>query len=175
MRKSTKIIFTLSILLNVVLIGVVVGGAAKQYKAHHWHKVKADLSPESRNIVARNFRAAHRDMADVRGKAQKVRKDMESIFKAEEFDEAAFDKAVKKMRALKEQMHERKIEAVKELAKSLPQEERKKMAGKLARSMELKKRGGMKKRRRDFESRDWRPPQPQSVPVPFPQSKPAEE
>lgn len=172
MRSSTKVIFTLSVLLNVVLIGVVAGGVIKDLRKQPWHQAKEELSPESRSIVARNFRATHNDMRDIREQSQKLREQMKDIFKAEVFDVEAFDKAALKMDELKQKMHQRKIESIRELAQSLPQEERVKMADKLARGMEPRKPGQKRGKNAEKRGRDWSPPQPQTIPVPLPDSKP---
>jgi uncharacterized membrane protein len=175
MRKTTKILFTASILLNIALLGALGGKVYKDAKRHPWKLVKEELSPESRNIVARNFRATHRQMWQTHKEGQALRKKMDKILKAEEFDEEAFRKNAEKIAKLKEKMNKARLDSMVDLAKTLPYEDRVKIADKMARAMKPRGPGEMRKRDSAARQKFWTPPQPHTVPVPKPDEKPEAE
>ena len=175
MRKTTKILFTASVLLNIALLGALGGKIYKEAKRHPWKQVKEELSPESRNIVARNFRATHRQMWQTHQEGKALRKKMENILKAEELDEEAFRKNAAKLAKLKEKMNEARLESMVGLANTLPYEDRAKIADKMSRAMKPRRPGEHRLRDGSQQKRFWAPPQPHTVPVPKPDEKPAEE
>lgn len=133
MNQRIKIIFTVSVLLNVVLIGLAAGYAYKSWAAHPWHKVKEQLEPETRHIVGRNFQGAFRDIRPLGDKARKVRAELIKILSADEFDEEAFEREAKKLQGLRGDMVDIKIETVKKLSRELGIDERVKLADRMVR------------------------------------------
>lgn len=132
MSKRLKIILTVSILLNVVLIGVGAGHAYKHWSSHSWHKVKQEISPEARNVAGRTFQQAFRDIRPLGQEARKARGDLVKILSADEFDEEAFDKAVERLSSVKIKIQDAKVQATRNLAMQLSVEERRKMAERMA-------------------------------------------
>ena len=136
MRKSMKTLFTISVLLNVVLLGVLGGIAYKHWANHPWQKVKSDLDPETRNVIARNFRSTHKEIKPLAQRAHEQRETLMEIFEAEEFDADAFDAAVAAMQENQEKVMDIKIDTMKRIAKELPPEERVKLARKFVSALE---------------------------------------
>jgi len=162
MSKRARIIFTVSIVLNVLLLSMTVGHVYHRLSSHSWHAVKADLAPETRNIVGRTFQSAFREIRPLGQDARKARADLVKILSAKEFDEAAFDKTVARLSTVKSKMRAAKIQATKELAMQLSVEERRKMAQRMAKMAG----GGHEKRvKRHRNVERIRPDRPRRKPV----------
>ena len=149
-KSRTKLVCTVSILINILLLGMIAGHYYYKWSHHPWQSVKKDLSPESRNIVGRTFQSAFRDIRPLGDEARKARAELIKILSAEEFDEAAFDKTVAEIVDVRREMTAIKIQATKDAAMNLSAEERKKMADRMAKMVG----GGHEKRvKRDREPR----------------------
>ncbi|MBX2834682.1 MAG: periplasmic heavy metal sensor [Micavibrio sp.] len=133
MREGFKVALTLSILMNILFIGVAGGIAYRQWSHKPWHKVSHDLSPEARNIVGRSFQAAFKDIRPLGNDARKKRAELIKILSAETFEEEAFDENVSKLVSIQDEIMAMKIEGIRKMAKELPAEDRAKMADKIAR------------------------------------------
>ncbi|MCB9983526.1 MAG: periplasmic heavy metal sensor [Rhodospirillales bacterium] len=132
MDKKVKIMLVGSVVLNLLLGGMVGGHVYKRWSAHPWHEVKEQLSPESRNLVGRTFQSAFRDIKPLGDKARKARADLVKILSADEFDEAAYDKAAAQMLEIGGEMKAHKVETIKTLASQMSVEDRRKMADRMA-------------------------------------------
>lgn len=158
MRRSTKIILSVSLITNLLLVGVVGGAAYKKWSARPWHEVKKQLEPESRNVVARTFQDKFREIRPIGREARKARGDLIKVMTAEEFDVEAFDKAANELTDLRDRISEIKLQATKDILSQLPKEEREKLAGRLAESIG----GGME--RKVHRDRHIRPRKPEHKP-----------
>ncbi len=127
-----KAIITVSLILNVLLIGGFGGHVYKRWSSHPWHQVKKELSPETRSVIGRTFQSAFREIKPLGNDARKVRAELVKILSANEFDADAFDKAAEKMRGIRSEMSAIKIQATKDAASQLSVEERRKMADRMA-------------------------------------------
>ena len=132
MRKRFKILLGVSLLVNILFIGLVGGHIYHKTRSHPWHEAKKELSPEVRNIVGRNFQTAFRDIRPKVDQAKKARAALLDTLTAENFDEEKFDRDVERLMAIGEDIQLRKVEAIKEIAKQVPTEERQKMAEKMS-------------------------------------------
>lgn len=132
MRRSTKIILSVSLIANLLLVGVIGGAAYKKWSARPWHEVKKQLEPESRNVVARTFQDKFREIRPIGKEARKVRGELIKVMTAEEFDPEAFDEAAAELTSLRDRMAEIKLQATKDILSQLPKEEREKMAHRMA-------------------------------------------
>ena len=130
MSKKIKIFFTLSIMLNILLLGVISGMVINKLQYTSWKYANEEFSPESRHLVARSFQKAHKDIKSTFEQSKKARKNIRNILAAEEFDLKAFEKAMCNMQSVHKEMMERKIKMMIELAQALPLEERVKLSGK---------------------------------------------
>jgi uncharacterized membrane protein len=128
MNRCAKILFTVSVVLNVVLIGVIGGHFYMRWQENSWQEVRAEIAPESRNLVARTLQKSFRDIRAVGDQARKTRAEILKILSAEKFDEKAYDAQAKKLMEQRVKITAIKVKSTKELAKKLSPEDRANMA-----------------------------------------------
>lgn len=133
MSKKIKILFTISVLLNVVLIGMAAGHMVKRWNHSPMETAMKEMSPEGRHIVARELQNAFRDGHDDMRKMRQTKKELKKILTAEEFDADAFESAAEKMHEMRSEMGEKRIDVTKGLAKKLSREDRSALAKKFDR------------------------------------------
>ena len=133
MSKKIKIILSVSVFFNLLLVSIVAGHMFNHWSSHPWHEVKRELSPEARNIAGRAFQSTFRDIRPLGNKARKARGDLVKILTARKFDEAAFDKAAARLMGVRDEMKVMKVQAIKEIASQLSVEDRRKMAERMTR------------------------------------------
>jgi uncharacterized membrane protein len=128
MTKKLKLVFIVSILLNVLLAGVILGELPRRFERNFrpGERLTRDLAklPEP---LREKFRDKM-DQARASGARRQMREEREAalrILAAEPFDEAAYDRQVKRIQDLRLQTTQRMADSIKELAIDLPQEERK--------------------------------------------------
>ncbi len=145
MSKTIKTLFTLSVLFNVMLLGAGAGYAFKKW--HHapgpWQEAKKDLSPQSQELMARNFQKMHEDMRPLFDDMKKSREELRHVMMQSDFNSQQFDAAMQRMRALRQQIGEKMGASAKEIAAQLSPEERKKMADRIIVGFDAKHRFGM--------------------------------
>ena len=146
MSKSLKIIFTLSIILNVLLLGVIAGHTYKKWNDDPIEQAMDEMSPEGRNIVARKIQAAFREGRDEMRSMRQSKKQLQSLLTAEEFDASAFEEEALKLHELIKEKGFKRIEITKELAQELSLEDRKVLAKRFSKGFHGGKRshGGKK-------------------------------
>lgn len=104
MSYKIKVIFTLSFLLNIVLLGVLLGGL-------YHHKKPRPPFPETAAIkeeMHKNIRANRADMHRDFKKIKEYKKELKEIIVAEEFDESAFQKKMDDILNVKNVISKRK-------------------------------------------------------------------
>ena len=125
MSRRLRIIFTLSVLLNMLLIGVVAGACYKRMDGpprfsssdpQFNHKM-AKAMMEARN----GQEALHKDMKD-------ARKELVSVLSAPDFSEDAFKVASEKVEKAQEALSRARNEATLKMAKEMTPAERQQMA-----------------------------------------------
>ncbi|MGN7439198.1 MAG: periplasmic heavy metal sensor [Alcanivorax sp.] len=128
MSKKIKVIFTLSIILNVLFIGLMVGHFQKMKKHADWHQVKETLAPETRGILKDTFKGRWKNMRTAFKEMRDNKMAMKEVLIAEDFDALAYDKVAEKMVEFNGIFMRDRIDAIKEVFAKLPQEERVKLA-----------------------------------------------
>lgn len=128
MKKYIKYVFAASLFMNAILLGLIGGHEYQKWQVHPWQDVKQDLAPESRNLVARTFQSAFREIREIGDEARKTRSDLVEILSNPTFDEKAFDKTVKKLTEERQKITALKIQATKTVAQGLNPVDRKNMA-----------------------------------------------
>lgn len=128
-----KILFTVSVLLNVLLLGGHVGMLIKRSYDNPWHRAYSDLKPETQNLVAREFQEARKNMPDTRNEFRAARKEITRILKQDTLDEQAYEAAIKRMQAAQQKMMDSKMEMMKNIMSQLPPDEREKLSHRLMR------------------------------------------
>jgi len=129
MSNKIKIILTVSIILNVLLVGVLIGLYADDFKEHK--KMRADmhrsldkLPDEKAKLVKKTMRGLHKETKKTRKHVRKTRENINNIISAPVFDESAYDKEIENLQRLQSEIMVKFGNATKELAVQLEQEER---------------------------------------------------
>jgi uncharacterized membrane protein len=133
MSKRLRIFFTVSIALNIVLLGIVGGDAYRRWQDSPWWEVREEVSPENQNKVASTFQSAFRDIRTVSDEARKIRAEIVTILSAEKFDKGRFEDAIRRLAVTRNKIAAIKVKATRDLAEALSQQERAKMAERMAR------------------------------------------
>jgi len=133
MNKKLKFVFLVSILANILLVGFLVGELPQRFDrgSRRGERMKRDLEklPEPvRTQFREKMDEMRRTAGPVREKMSQERAEALRILAADPFDEAAYDRQVKKIQELRLRMAQRISDNVKEIAKGLPQEQRKALA-----------------------------------------------
>jgi uncharacterized membrane protein len=140
--KKLKTLFTLSVALNVLLLGAAAGFAIKEWREEPWHMAKANMSPQSREMLSQRYQQMHRDMAPLLAEMRKSRDSMRAVMMQDPFDTAKFDQAIARLRSLRQQMGDRMSATTKEIVMNMPSEERRKMADNFVRGFGWKHEKG---------------------------------
>lgn len=140
MRKTIKIIFTLSVLLNLVLLGVICGGF---YKVNRWHDSDLNVSEQSRVVIKTNMLESRAQMRESFQEVRKYNAQLKEIMEAENFDPQAYDAVIEKILTTKAAVSRQKAEAMGKTLAILPLEDRRKFSSKVLRILSHKhgKRG----------------------------------
>jgi uncharacterized membrane protein len=138
MNKKLKITFLISIIANVLLLGIVLGALPQRFEARpsFQDRLKADLKklPEpARTRFGESMEKMRKAGEPLREQMQQAREEAIRLLTGEPFDEAAYDKQVSKIQELRQQMGKQMSNNMKEVAKSLPPEQRKELAKVLSR------------------------------------------
>lgn len=128
MNRKLRIIFTLSILLNVLLLGVLAGSFYKRVYSPHdgpppAHAADAKFSPR----VAMAMKESRQQERALFDQMKDARKDIMDILEAPEFDEAAFIAASEKINKAQQSLVDVRTKATLDLAKNSTVEERKEL------------------------------------------------
>jgi len=125
MSQKFKWIILLSILLNALLVGILFGQLPHRFDGDDYRKQIMDQAikklPESVQAPFRQRLEQMRAAADpIRDQIRQARDDTVVVIVNDPFDEAAFDRQVKKINDLRLQM----ADILKKAAKELPQDQR---------------------------------------------------
>ncbi len=155
MNKKLKIVFTISILGNLLLAGALGGMVLEKPQGRVWEKIKEGLSPESQQLVTKMFQDTWKDMEPVMRQSRDNHKYLADVVAADRFDPAMFDEAARRVRGVHDLMTKKKIESTKELLMKLPAEDRQKLAEQVANSFSWRGGGYRGRRAHDYP----RPPE----------------
>jgi uncharacterized membrane protein len=136
MSKTIKLVFLTSLILNVLLLGVVLGrlpsdvGFGRQQRLEQALK---DLPEPTQTRFREKFKLMRATGDPLRDQIRITREETLSILSADPFDEAAYDQHVSKIDDLQLQMFKKMGLVVKEIAKDLTPAERRRFAQMLRR------------------------------------------
>ena len=128
MSKKMKVLFTISIILNVLFIGLMVGHFQKMKKHADWDQVKETLAPETRDILKDTFKDKWKDMRAAFKEMRENKQAMKDVLTAEDFDPVAYDAVAEKMIEFNGTFMQGRIDTIKKIFAKLPKEERVKLA-----------------------------------------------
>ncbi len=130
MTKNMKIVFTVSVLLNILMAGVLAGFAVKCNQPEPWRAPPAmeKLSPEGRALMKQSFDQSRDTMRQTFQDARQLRERLNSILEAETFDPEAYAAASAALREHQVKIMERRAQTAGDLAAKLNPEDRRLMA-----------------------------------------------
>jgi uncharacterized membrane protein len=133
MGKRIKILIGISLLLNVLLIGIVIGNLShrlfrEDFPPRHPLELTRKLSPDNEKLFLDMRGKVDQENRAVRRQIDEARERVLSVLGAPEFDENAYQAETAKLGSLHGLMMRRFAEATKELAKKFNQAERKVLA-----------------------------------------------
>lgn len=91
MSKRMRLVFTVSVLLNIVLVAV---GAGMLYRYAQDVPIPGTMSPDARNFVARTYQNGREEVKPLIQEVKARRKRVETILQSRDFDRKAYDEAV---------------------------------------------------------------------------------
>jgi len=91
MNRRMKLIFTISLLLNIVFVGV---GAGLLYRYCQDIPIPGTMSPDARNFVARTYQNGREEVKPLITEVKARKKAVEDILQSGNFDRKAYDAAV---------------------------------------------------------------------------------
>lgn len=128
-----KILIIGSILLNVLLIGIIIGNVShrlsiEKFDKRHAPELPVKLSPDKEALFFKTMEKVRKESRDIHKQIEEARERAISILTAPEFDETAYQVEVNRLHELRGIMMQRLADATKELAKKFNQEERRGLA-----------------------------------------------
>lgn len=138
MTKAVKLAFLASLVLNIILLGVVLGHLPRSFEGRPSRQERMEQALQKLpDAVEARFREKFQQIRAA-GDAQRqqmdsARQEALRLLSAEPFDEAAYDSQVTKIDGLREEMFKRMAQVVKQTAKELTPEERRMFADVLRR------------------------------------------
>ncbi|HEY0900993.1 MAG TPA: periplasmic heavy metal sensor [Micavibrio sp.] len=151
MNRHMKIIFTLSLLLNVTLLGVIAGAAYKRWDRPVFSSGVAVGDAAFQEKMAQAMAAARKGQEPLFRDIRAAKKLMQEALAAEPFDEAAFMAASENMRKIQAEMFAARNKATLAMARDMNAEERKALA---AHFKAMGERFGKNREGRGREARD---------------------
>ena len=133
MSKKIKILIFSSLLLNVLLIGVIIGSMSHQLRTEHFFErhaleLASKLPEDKAELFLKTVERMHLNNQGVHKQIREARKRTMKILTAPEFDKAAYQIEVEKLHELCGSMMQRLANAAMEIARQFNQEERKALA-----------------------------------------------
>jgi uncharacterized membrane protein len=133
MGKRIKILISISLLLNVLLIGIVIGNIShrlfrEDFPPRHPLELTGKLSPDKEKLFLDMRERVDQENRKVRQQIDEARERVLSILGAPDFDENAYQAEAAKLDKLHGLMMQRFADATKELAKKFNRAERKVLA-----------------------------------------------
>ncbi len=130
MNRKLRIAFLVSIIVNVLLAGVILGALPHRFyspRSRETFLSAVDKLPEPARTRFRNNLEAFRK-SPLRQQLTDARNEAIRLLAVEPFNEAAYDRAVEKVNELRLQMSRRASDDVKAIIKDLPVDQRKAVA-----------------------------------------------
>jgi uncharacterized membrane protein len=138
MTKTIKIIFTLSILLNLTLVGFV---GADYYKKSEHHRMPFVMDENTHELV-KKLKPSREEMKQRMKEARESRKVLKSIIQAKEFDLNAYQNAMNKIMDQKDEMARARVNKMGETLSQLSQEDRISLSNHMIKKLSGQERGG---------------------------------
>jgi len=133
MSQKTKLAFIASIVLNVLLVGVLLGQSPRRFdrgalRQQRMEQVIKDLPEASQTRLRERFQQLRAAADPLFAQMRQAQDETARLLGAETFDEAAFDRQEAKINELRADMTKRLSQVVKNAIKDLTPEERRRFA-----------------------------------------------
>ena len=138
MSQKTKLAFIASIVLNVLLVGVLLGQSPRRFergamREQRMEQAIKDMPEASQKRIRDRFQQLRAAAEPLFNQMRQVQDEAARLLGAEPFDEAAFDGQQAKINELRANMTKKLSEVVKNAVKDLTPEERRRFADLLRR------------------------------------------
>ena len=138
MNRAAKMAFVGSIILNVLLLGFVLGQSPRRFdrnamRQQRMEQVIKDLPEASQQRLRERFQQLRSTADPLFDQMRKAQDEAVQVLGAESFDEAALDRQEVKINELRAQMSKKLSQSVKSAIKDLSPEERRRFAQMLRR------------------------------------------
>ena len=138
MSQKTKLAFIASIILNVLLLGVLLGQSPRRFdrsamREQRMEQAIKDMPEASKTRLREKFQQLRAAAEPLFKEMRQVQDESVQLLSAEPFDEAAFDGQQAKMNELRANVTKKLSEVVKNTVKDLTPEERRRFADLLRR------------------------------------------
>jgi len=138
MSQKTKLAFIASIVLNVLLVGVLVGQSPRRFdrgamREQRMEQAIKDMPEASQARIRDRFQQLRTAAEPLFNQMRQIQDESARLLGAEPFDEAAFDSQQAKINELRANMMKKLSEVVKNTVKDLSPEERRRFADLLRR------------------------------------------
>jgi len=139
MDKTIKIVAIISVVLNILLIGFIIGNASHRFFTDNSipekpQEFSATLPHDKKELFTDTMQKVRSENQAVQRQIREARRNIFSILTSPQFDENSYDSEAEKLHQLRGLMMKRFSNATKELAKQLNQEERRALAEHLKRA-----------------------------------------
>ncbi|HEY1267587.1 MAG TPA: periplasmic heavy metal sensor, partial [Candidatus Binatia bacterium] len=125
MNRSLKVVLLVSLIANVLLLGIVLGAAPRRLEERpsFRDRIKADIEklPEpARTKMRENMEQTRKTDEPAFAEIRAAREEALKIIAAEPFDEAAYDRQVNRISELRANMFQHMSDNIKAIVKTLP-------------------------------------------------------
>jgi uncharacterized membrane protein len=139
MSKTIKILLLSSLVLNILLIGFILGTVSQRFFREDFLRrqppeIDVKIPPEKEKLFSETMEQVRKENRTVRRQMRETRQRIFSILTAPEFDEASYQAESEKLQELRGHMMRGLSNTTKKLARQMNQEERKALAEYLRRS-----------------------------------------
>jgi len=129
MSKTIKIMLAVSVLLNVLLVGVLIGSFSHRFTGpfqmrSHMNEVIGKLPEDKQELVRNTLKELKSETSVTKKKVDEKRKEIMDVLTAPEFDPALFDQKVAELHGLMGELASEVAGAARKIASNLDQKDR---------------------------------------------------
>jgi len=133
MNRNVKMVFVASLILNVLLIGVLLGQSPRRFdrgamRQQRMDQALKDLPEAGQSRLREKFQQLRAAADPLFGQIRKNEEDAVQLLGEEPFDESAYDRQVSKITEMRVEMTKKLSQVVKDAIKDLTREERRRFA-----------------------------------------------
>lgn len=124
MNRNFKIVFTVSVALNILLAGFIAGSFSKRMDMPPPLSGRPEINQKIAGVMVR----AHKEHKNIQSDLQKARRDLAAVLSAPEFREDDFQAVSERIKQAQQALFQARTDAMLDMAKGMTPEERKDMA-----------------------------------------------